>query len=66
MNEQEIREQLGLMEMKIQSILRDIRHIRGMLDHDKESSVVTNHHNFFNALKAEDEHQPALKNNNGQ
>lgn len=65
MNEQEIREQLGLMEMKIQAILRDIRHIRGILDHDKES-VVTNHHNFFNALKAEDEHQPAPRNNNGQ
>lgn len=55
MNEQELREQLGKMEMQIQSLLRQIRDIRAKTEKEEPNSHAPT---FFDACKAEDDFVP--------
>ena len=57
MNEkQELLEYLAIIEMKIQSLLRDIRNIKGRLQDDEVTRKVEQRElNFFTACKAEED-----------
>ena len=57
----ELAEQLVIMEMKLQSLLHDVRSLRNR--HDFQQPRVNAAPSFFDALKGEDNHHPGVAKN---